>query len=89
MFKGFTPQSNKKEISKIIMPEELQKIIKPKSQESLKKEASPTKGGVEFYKKEIEMINDMIIKAGEKGLNTKGLEKRREDLEKMLGTGHA
>lgn len=77
-----------KEESKIMMPEELEKFAKPKQSETLK-ETSSTKGGKEFYRKEIENINNMISEANQKGFSAKGLEKRREELEKMIGGGHA
>lgn len=78
----------KKEKSKIMMPEELEKLVKPKQSEALK-EMPSTKGGKEFYRKEIESINNMIADSQQKGFSTKGLEKRREELERMIGGGHA
>lgn len=79
--------TDKKEEPKILLPEELKKIIGPKKDEV--SEAIKTQGEQKFLKQELEAKRALLEQMKNKGLNTAGLERDIDTIERKLGGGHA
>lgn len=78
---------DKKEGSKVLLPEELKKIIEPRKDEGSK--AIKTHGEQNFLKQELGAKKNLLEQMRNKGLNTSALERDIDTIERKLGGGHA
>ncbi len=83
----FEKLTDKKEEPKVLLPEELKKIIEPKKGEGA--EAIKTQGEQKFLQQELGAKRALLEQMKNKGLNTTGLEKDIDMIERKLGGGHA
>lgn len=87
MFEKNQPNSSNNEKPKILLPEELKKIMEPKKEE--RPEAIKTQGERQFLQRELGAKRVLLKQMKDKGLNTDGLEKDIDIIERKLGGGHA
>lgn len=76
--------NQKEEQPRILLPEELKKIMEAQSPESVK-----TRGREDFLQKELGEKRSLLGRMKERGLSTAGLERDIEKIERELGAGHA
>lgn len=77
-------KNKKEEQPRILLPEELKKIMEAQSPESTK-----TKGRDSFLQKELGEKRSLLNRMKEKGLGTASVERDIERMERELGGGHA
>lgn len=80
-------QNKKEEQPRILLPEELKKIIEPKKEEGI--ESIKTHGEQKFLQDELGAKRVLMKQMKDKGLSIAGLERDIEIIERKLGAGHA